>query len=162
MLSKSLFACFLYSQPVEDDLASETYRRGDEIQNNVNLMNNLYDLGLSGYNPNAGPNDGNQRRLERLFRSKAIMAWSELVRDAVCGKLDLQDADDRARPFYRSLTEAQLASIRKVVERLINSQIWARPPGDEVDRVLADNKSTVKDWLKNHGLGTGYLMGAPD
>jgi hypothetical protein len=90
------------------------------------------------------------------------MAWSELVRDAVCGKLELQDADERARPFYRILTEQQLAAIRKVVECLVNSQIWIRPQGDDVDRVLADNKSTVKDWLKPHGLGTGYLMGAPN
>jgi hypothetical protein len=90
------------------------------------------------------------------------MAWSELVRDAVCGKLELQDADERARPFYRILTEQQLAAIRKVVECLVNSQIWIRPQGDDVDRVLADNKSTVKDWLKTHGLGTGYLMGAPN
>ena len=33
---------------------------------------------------------------------------------------------------------------------------------DEVDRVLADNKSTVKDWLRSHALNIGYLMGAPD
>jgi hypothetical protein len=162
MLSKSLFACFLYGQPAEDDMATDAYRRQAEIENNVKLMNDLYDLALSGYDPTVGPNDGNQRRLGRLFRSKSIMAWSELARDAVCGKLDLQDADDRARPLYRALTEHQLATIRRVMERLVNSQIWARPLGDEVDRILADNKSTVKDWLKNHGLSTGYLMGAPD
>ena len=51
MLSKSLFACFLYNQPIEDDLATEAYRRESEIENNVKLMNNLYDLALSGYNP---------------------------------------------------------------------------------------------------------------
>jgi hypothetical protein len=143
-------------------MATDAYRRQAEIENNVKLMNDLYDLALSGYDPTVGPNDGNQRRLGRLFRSKSIMAWSELARDAVCGKLDLQDADDRARPLYRALTEHQLATIRRVMERLVNSQIWARPLGDEVDRILADNKSTVKDWLKNHGLSTGYLMGAPD
>lgn len=49
-----------------------------------------------------------------------------------------------------------------MIERLVNSKAWIAPPGDDVDRVLADNKSAVKDWLKQHGLSTGYLMGAPE
>ena len=84
------------------------------------------------------------------------------MRDAACGKLELQDAEDRARPFYRALSADQLGSIRKVVKWLVNSKVWASPPGDEIDRVLADNKSVVKDWLKTHGLSTGYLMGASE
>lgn len=162
MLNRSLFSCFLYREPVEDDIATGAYRREQEIENNVKLMNILYDLALSNYNPLAGPNDGNQLRLNRLFRSKSIMAWSELVHSAVCGTLGLQDGDERARPFYRTLNEQQLVAIRRVVERLVGCPIWARPQGDEVDRVLADNKSTVKDWLRGHGLNAGYLMGAPD
>jgi len=162
MLNKSLFACFLYSEPVDDDMTTNAYKRDDEIENNVQLMRMLYDLALHGYDPKAGTNDGNQRRLLRLFRSKSIMAWSELVRDAICGKLDLQDAEDRARPFYRPLKPEQVTIIRNVIERLVNSKVWIAPSGDEVDRVLADNKSAVKDWLKQHGLSTGYLMGAPE
>lgn len=162
MLSKSLFACFLYTEPVEDDIATPAYLREHEIENNVKLMNIFYDLALSGYHPQAGPNDGNQRRLNRLFRSKSIMAWSELVHSAICGTLGLNDDDERARPFYRALSEQQLTSVRSVVERLIASPIWFRPQNDQVDGVLADNKSTVKNWLRNQGLNSGYLMGAPD
>lgn len=162
MLHRSLFACFLYNEPVDDDIATGAYLRAQEIENNVKLMNILYDLALSSYNPQAGPNDGNQRRLNRLFRSKSIMAWSELVHSAICGVLHLHDGDARARPFYRELTEQQLVTVRNVVERLVGSPIWARPQTDEVDRVLADNKSTVKNWLRNQGLNSGYLMGAPD
>ena len=54
-----------------------------------------FDL-LSRWNPKAGANDGHQLRLERLFRSKSIMAWSGIVRDAVSGKLELQDAGKTA------------------------------------------------------------------
>lgn len=162
MLSKSLFACFLYTEPVEDDITTGAYLREQEIENNVKLMNIFYDLALSGYHPQAGPNDGNQRRLNRLFRSKSIMAWSELVHSAVCGTLGLQDGDERARPFYRTLSEQQLAAVRNVVERLLGSPIWVRPHNDEVDRVLADSKSIVKNWLRHQGLNSGYLMGAPD
>lgn len=162
MLNKSLFACFLYSEPVEDNMTTDAYKRDDEIENNVQLMKMLYELALCGYNPKAGPNDGNQRRLLRLFRSKSIMSWSELIRDAICGKLDLQDAEDRARPFYRSLKSEQVTIVRNVIERLVNSKVWSAPAGDDVDRILADNKSAVKEWLRHHGLSTGYLMGAPE
>ena len=95
-------------------------------------------------------------------RPKAIMAWSELVRDAVCGKLELVDAEDRARPFYRTLTVEDSLQIRKIIERLVNWKLWAAPANDEIDRVLADNKSAVKEWLKTHGLRAGYLRGAAE
>jgi len=162
MLSESLFACFLYREPVEDDIATGAYVREQEIENNVKLMNAVYDLALSSYNPKVGPNDGNQRRLRRLFGSKSMMAWSELVHSAVCGVLNLHDGDARTRPFYRELTEQHIAVVRSVIDRLVSSPIWARPQSDEVDRILAVNKSTVKNWLTNQGLHSGYLMGAPD
>jgi hypothetical protein len=162
MLSKSLFDGFLYEEPVSDDMTTDAYKRDAEIENNVELMNMLYDLALSQWNPKAGANDETQRRLERLFRSKSIMAWSGIVRDAVNGKLELQDAEDRERPFYRTLNADQMKLIRKVIERLVNSKVWSAPVDDDIDRVLADNKSVVKDWLKSHGLSTGYLMGAAE
>lgn len=162
MLSKSLLDAFLYEEPVADDMTTETYKRDAEIENNVELMNMLHDLALSQWNAKAGANDENQRRLQRLFRSKSIMAWSGIVRDAVNGKLELQDAEERARPFYRSLTPDQMKLVRRVIERLVNSKVWSAPADDEIDRVLADNKSVVKEWLKFHGLSTGYLMGAAE
>jgi hypothetical protein len=110
MLNKSLFASFLYTQPVEDNMATEAYKRDKEIENNVALMNMLYDLALVSWNPKAGPRDGTQQKLSRLFRSKSIMGWSELLKGAVCGKLDLDDPDDQARPFYREFSDLSLTS----------------------------------------------------
>ena len=163
MISKSLFANFVYTEPVEDNMATDAYRREREMNNNVALMNMLHALAMSSWNADAGSNDTNQVRLERLFRSKAIMAWAELLRDAVCGKLELQDAEDRERPFYRELTQDQLdKSIKNCVERLVNWKGWKTPADDQIDRVLADNKSAVKEWLKSKGLTTGYLMGASE
>jgi hypothetical protein len=49
-----------------------------------------------------------------------------------------------------------------VVERLVNYKLWESPPDSEIDRILADNKSVVKEWLKSKGLTTGYLMGAAE
>ncbi|MCK4546155.1 MAG: hypothetical protein KAW17_01825 [Candidatus Eisenbacteria sp.] len=162
MLSKSVFQSFLYRHPVEEDMATDAYRRQSEIENTVALMNMLHDHALGSWDAKASPADSNQRRLSRMFRSKSIMAWSELLRDAVCGKLDLQDTEDRARPFYRDLRPEQLEQISAVVERLAKWKFWRAPAKDEIDRILADNKSAVKDWLKKHGLTTGYLMGAPE
>jgi hypothetical protein len=162
MLTKSLFACFMYTEPIEDDMATDAYQRDKEIANNIALMNMLYDLGLAAWNPQAGANDSTQRKLNRLLRSKSIMAWAELLRDAICGKLELQDAEDRQRPFYRDLPNSDLVRVKKVTERLVNWNRWSAPADDEIDRVLSDNKSAVKNWLKSHGLTTGYLSGAPE
>jgi hypothetical protein len=159
MLSKSIFSSFMYREPVEDNMATDAYKRDSEVANTVALMNMLYDLALASWNAKAGPKDHNQRKLNRLFRSKSIMAWSELLKDAVCAKLELYDADDRAQPFYRDLSPEDLTRVKTVVERLVNWKWWISPE-DEIDRVLADNKKAVKDWLKDHGLTTGYLMGA--
>ncbi len=160
LLSKSIFACFLYVEPLEDNLLSDNYQREREIENIVMLMNMLYELGLSTWNAKAGPNDTPQRKLVRLFRSKSMMAWSELLRDAICGKLDLQDAGDRMRPLYRDLIATDSDKIRKIVERLIQWKMWSSPADDDIDRALSDNKSAVKEWFRNKGLTTGYLMGA--
>lgn len=163
MISKSLFANFVYTEPVEDNMATDAYKRDREIKNNIALMNMLHNLAMASWNAKAGAGDTNQRRLERLFRSKSIMAWSELLRDAVCGKFELQDAEDRARPFYRDLTSEQLdKTLKNAVERLVNWKGWKAPSDDAIDRILSDNKSAVKEWLKSHGLTTGYLMGAAE
>jgi hypothetical protein len=123
-------------------------------------MTMMHELGLHSWNPKALMGDTNQKKLDRIFRSKSMMAWSELLRDAVLAKLSLMDADDRMRPFYRELDKQQLDNIRSVVARLFNWKFWS-DPGVDIDRVLSDNKSVVKEWFRSHDLTTGYLMGAP-
>ncbi len=162
LLNKSIFSCFIYREPTEDNMATDAYLRDDELRNTVMLMNCLHDSALAQWDSKAGGNDANQIRLERLFRSKSMMAWSELLRDAICGKLDLQDAEDRATPFYRPLSEKQIEQVKSVINRLVGWKRWDSPPNDELDRVLSDNKSEVKDWFKAKGLTTGYLMGAAE
>jgi len=38
LLKKSVFACFLYSEPVSDDMTKETYKREYEFLNNIRLL----------------------------------------------------------------------------------------------------------------------------
>lgn len=162
MLSKSLFACFLYTEPVSDNMATDMYKREYEFSNNIRLLNILHEVALVGWNAKALTNDTNQVRLNRIFSSKSIMAWAELLRDATCAKLDLEDADDRAKPFYRELSEGDFEKIRKIVERLVASPLWIAPPKAEIDNYLAGSKGTLKEWFRGKGLTTGYLMGATE
>ena len=161
-LSKSFFSNFVYAQPVEDNMATDEYKRDQEVANNVALLNIFYELAMHSWNPKVGDNDENQRRLRRLFRSKSAMAWSEILKDAVCAKLNLQDSEDRTRPFYRELTDEQLTRVKEVVNRLLNWKWWSASANDDIDRILSDNKSEVKAWFKDHGLTTGYLLGATE
>jgi hypothetical protein len=162
LLNKSIFSCFMYREPTDDNMATEAYRRDDEMNNVIMLMNCLFDFALTEWNVKAGPNDDNQRRLERMFRSKSMMAWSELLQNAVCGKLELQDADDRAAPFYRKLADGEIEKVARVVKRLVTWKGWYAPKDDDIDRVLSDNKSEVKAFFKEKGLTAGYLMGASE
>lgn len=160
MLSKSIFSNFLYQQPDDEDLASEHYKRESEIKNIIELCNILHDEALHAWNSKLGKDNPHQNKLTRIFRSKSMMAWSELLRDTVAANLKIYDADDREKLFYRELTKEQVGEIKEIVQRLLEWSIWDSPKDSEVDRVLSDNKSAVKEWFKEKNLTTGYLLGA--
>ncbi len=160
VLTKSLLASFLCTQPMEENLATDAYKRDKEIENVIALMNMINDLGLGFWNPQAGKNDDTQRRLRRIFGSKSMMAWSELLKEATCARLEIFSEEDRVRPFYRDLSVAELEKVKAIVLKLMNFKVWKSPEGSDVDRILSDNKSAVKEWLKKQGLDVGYLLGA--
>jgi hypothetical protein len=162
MLTKSLFAGFVYKEPTDHNMATEAYKRDAETENVVMLMNALHDSALNEWKPSAAKDSETQRRLNRMFGSKSMMAWAELLHDAVCAKLDIHDSDEKGRVFYREFSGQQDTTIRDVVLRLVSWKRWNGPANDEIDKVLADRKSRVKSWFKEHGLTTGYLMGAPE
>jgi hypothetical protein len=159
MLSKSIFACFMYREPVEDNMATEAYLRQNEVENTVALMNMLHDLALHTWSVEAASSDTVQRKLRRMFSSKSIMAWAELLQDAVAAKLDLVEREDKARPLYRKLSKVQLDQVKTVIARLVGWKFWS-DASDDMDRALKDNKSEVKKWFKERGLTPGYLLGA--
>ncbi len=159
MLSKSIFTSFMHREPVEENMGTEIYKRQTEVDNIVALMSMFDDLGLNAWNPTAVSGDTMQRKLDRIFRSKSMMAWSEILVDAVTATLKIVDSDEKQKPLYRELTQAQLDDIKNVVARLFAWKFWA-DANDEIDRTLSDNKGVVKAWFKDHGLTAGYLMGA--
>ncbi len=159
VLTKSIFSCFLCTQSVDDNMATDAYKRDKEIENVIVLMNMIHDLALEFWDPKAGKNDDTQRRLMRTFGSKSMMAWSELLKDAICARLEIFTEEDRARPFYREMTATEYEKVKTIVTRLMNFKIWKSPADSEVDRVLSDNKSAVKEWFKKQGLDVAYLLG---
>ena len=56
-----------------------------------------------------------------------MMAWAELLRDAVVGKLDLIDEEERIRPFYRKLSDEDVTRLRATVRRLLQWGRWDAP-----------------------------------
>jgi len=162
MLEKSIFSTLLYREPLPHNMTTDEYKRDIEISNIIEVMNMLHELSLGSWNPASGPTDETQRKLSRIIGSKSMMAWAEIFKDALCGKLELLDEEDRAMPLYRKLTEEQIRSVRKMVERLVSWSRWRAPASDEIDRVLAGNKKEIKDWFRSHGLTTGYLLGATE
>lgn len=160
MLSKSLFSAFMYMDPLPHDLLKESYKHDAECQNMIQLMNLIFDSSLTNWNSTDHQPDDFQRVLRRVFSSKSMMAWAELLRDAVCAKLDIHDADEKLKPFYRKLDDLQFETIRTIFERLTGWQMWRAPRDSEIDTVIAGNKSTIKDWFRQKGLTTGFLMGA--
>ena len=162
MLSKSLLSNFLYIYPLEDSLISDNYIREKEINNVIQLFNIIDEEILHNWQPNSPKDDQRQFKLKRLIRSKSIMSWAEILKDAISAKLDIFDADVKAQLFYRELTEEQFEKIRQIIRRLINWNLWDLPPNSEIDRILSDNKSEIKKYFREKGLTTGYLMGAPE
>jgi len=162
MLEKSIFSNFLYREPVETDMITENYLREKEFSNNIKLFNIIYDEGLYNWDSSKSNSDPEQLKLSRMFRSKSIMSWAEILFDAVCASLKLYDSDEKIKLMHRILSEEDFKTISMVLRRLFSWSMWTSPQNSEIDRILADNKSVVKEWLKDKGLTTGYLMGAPE
>ena len=148
--------------PVEEDLASNTYLRELEIKNLITLFNILDSEILHQWDHTKPKSDQLQIKLKRLIRSKSIMSWSEILKDAIAAKLDIHDADEKAILFYRELNDDAFDKIRVIIRRLIDWSVWALPENSEIDRILSDNKSEIKKFFREKGLTTGYLMGAPE
>ena len=161
-LTNSLFASFLYRKPVGDNMATDAYMRSAEIQTMVSLMNMLDELALSQWNPKAAPDDGGQRKLERIIRSRFMKAWAALLKDAICTKLEIFDQDEQDKAFHRDLSEEALKRIRFVAARLVSWKIWDSPAKSEIDQIRLDNDGAIKDWLRRKGLTVSYLLGASE
>jgi hypothetical protein len=162
MLNKSLFTNFLYLSPTDDDLAdAKRYLRESEISNMIDLCNIINEEILHRWDPTKTEHDTTQHQMNRMFSSKSMMAWSELLKDAIAAKLDIGDRDEKDRIFYREIYADDVEKIRRVVRRLIEWGMW-QSPNTELDSALNDNRERVKDFFRANSLTVGYLVGASE
>jgi hypothetical protein len=159
MLSKSIFSNFLFAEPLTDNILTEAYKRDIESNNIIQLMNIMFDQSLCSWKPDASINDTNQLKLNRIYGSKSFMAWTELLRDAVCTKLEILDMDEKPKIFYREISDQSFTKIADILARFYSWQMWSSPKDSDIDRVIAGNKKTIKDWFKSNGLRVEYLLG---
>src|SRR5688500_10199835 len=99
-------------------------------------MNALDDAAFHAWEPKPAATNETVRALKRMLRSKSMMAWAELLKDAVCANLEIHDGNEKARCFYGELNEFQLGQVKYVVNRLVAWKRWSSPTGDDMDRVL--------------------------
>ena len=161
-LTNSLFANFLYRQPVVDNMATDAYIRTAEVQAMVKLMNMLDELALSRWNPEVSKNNEERRALERIIRSRFMKAWSGLLKSAICAKLEIFDADEQVRPLYREYGAEDFNKMKFLIARLVDWKMWSSPANSEIDQIRLDNDGAVKEWLKDKGLTVSYLLGAAE
>jgi len=157
MISKSIFLNFLCRDPLFDNILTDDYKRDAETKNIIRFMNGMFDRSLVNWN--AGSGCDAQLKLKRIFTSKAIIAWSELVRDAVCVRLKINDSDDKAKIFYRDVADSAFDELDEIWQRLFEWKLWRSPKNSEIDTRIAGNKSTTKAWMKEMGLTVTYLLG---
>jgi hypothetical protein len=162
LLTKSIFSNFIFTEPLSDNILTDNYKRDSESKNVVKLMNIMFEQSLREWNKDATPNDTTQQKLKRIYSSKSIMAWSELFKDAVCAKLDILDSDEKAKVFYREISNTDFEKIKNIFIRLINWQMWSAPKNSDIDPVLSSSKKPIKEWFKSKGLTVGYLVGAAE
>jgi hypothetical protein len=162
MLEKSIFSNFLFRQPVETDMTTDKYIRETEFNNLVKLLNIIYEESLLNWDSEKTNSDPEQLKLSRIFRSKSIISWAEILFDSICASLKLFDSDDKLTLMHRNLSDKSFEEIKFNIRRLVNWNVWDSPLNSDIDRILSDNKSEIKKWFKEKGLTTGYLMGASE
>ena len=162
MLEKSIFSNFLFTEAVDIDMTTDKYIRETEFSNLVRLLNIIYDESIYNWDGHKSSSDPTQLKLSRIFRSKSIMSWADILFDSICASLKLFDSEEKLKLMHRNLTEENFEEIKFNVRRMVKWNIWDSPLNSDIDRVLSDNKSEIKKWFKEKGLTPGYLMGASE
>ncbi|MDR2803897.1 MAG: HNH endonuclease [Treponema sp.] len=162
MLTKSIFSNFLCTEPLTDNILTDTYKRDIESTNVIKLMNIMFEQSLCSWNIDSSVNDTVQNKLKRIYSSKSIMAWTELLKDAVCAKLDILDSDEKVKIFYREISDIDFRKISNILTCLYNWQMWSSPKDSEIDTIIAGSKKTIKGWFKSKGLTVGFLLGVSE
>lgn len=156
-VERTFFAHFIAPPPLDDEFESESYHRDEERDNVVRLFNAIVDRTLAGkWDPEV--NDAGHKKAVRLYSAGALRAWVPFLRDAIAPALQLIDAEDRERLFYRELDDPQFQVIEKLVARLCGHKVW-EDPDPELNDLRYDNAERAKEMLRSTGLTPAWILG---
>jgi len=159
-LQKTFFKEFITDPPLDDEFEGDDHHREEERENVVRLLNLVVDEVLEGkWAPER--DDDTHKRTARIFSAGSLRAWVPFLRDAIAPSLSLFDAQDRARIFYRPLTDADFDVIRRLVLRMFSHKVWVDPSPDLND-LRYDNAERAKDMLRDWGLTPNWVLGGEE
>lgn len=158
-LDKTLFHHFLTPPPVTDEFESGGDYRSIEIKNIVRFMNILAETTLvNKWNPER--NDPTHQKSERFYLGGSIRAWSEVLRDAITASaLQLISSEDRAKIFYREVTDAQFEKIQQIVTKLFSHALWIQPWNTSIEGLRVANNEAPRQVFKDTGLTASWVLG---
>jgi hypothetical protein len=157
-LGKTFFLDFVAPVPMSDEFETDSYHRDDEQDNVVRLFNAIVDRTLSNkWAPER--NDASHKKAARLYSAGALRAWVPFLRDAIAPALQLFDAEDRERIFYRDLDDKQFAAIERLLDRLFSHKVW-EDPDPELNDLRYDDAERAKAMLRKSGLTPAWILGS--
>jgi hypothetical protein len=156
-LEKTFLAEFVTAPPLNDEFESDGYHRDEEQRNLVRLFNLVVDHSLADrWAPDR--DDASHKRAARQFSAGALRAWVPFLRDSVAAGLQLFDHEDRARLFYRELTDGDFMVIQRLLTRLLSHKVWD-DPATELNDLRYDNAERAKEMLRRFGLTPNWILG---
>lgn len=156
-MNKTFLAEFIANPPLNDEFETESYHRDEEKKHVVRLFNLVVEKALvDRWDPDRG--DGAHRKADRLFSAGALRAWVPFLRDSIAPGLQLFDQEDRARLFYRELSDEDWSVIERLLGRLLSHKIW-EDPDPSLNDLKYDDAERAKGILKEAGLSTNWILG---
>jgi hypothetical protein len=158
ILEKTFFHEFILTPPTTVEFEGPEDFRGDEKKNLVRLLSIIADKQLTGcWNPDA--NNAAHQKAERIFGAGAMRAWVPMLRDAIAHVLQLFDTTERAKIFFRPISDQQWTVIESRIDRLFSHKIWEDTGPDAAVQLKINAAEQVREFLRSRGVTVNWILG---
>jgi hypothetical protein len=122
-------------------------------------MNLVVSLSLSGrWNPEA--KNASHLTAEKIYASGSLRVWVPILRSVIAAKLGLIEDEDKHKVFYREIDENTFKNIiDPTAKRLFSHKIWSDSDPEIDINLRINNPEHVKQFLKQRGFSSAWLMG---
>ena len=158
ILERTFFRDFIVSPPTSVEFEGPEDFRSEEKKNLVRLMSLIAERQLVGrWNPDA--NNAAHQRAERIFGAGAMKAWVPMLSGVIAQVLQLFDAVEREKVFFRVITDQQWTLIDGRVDKLFSHKIWDDPSPDVISNLKINEVEQVRKFLLSRGLTANWILG---